>query len=533
MKKCIYFIVLMAIFGCSDNSSDNTVEPPIALDDTVTTQENTAVIIDVLNNDTLINNATLNDFDAVSVNGGSITQSSSKLVYTPLDGFTGTDTFEYTICDGFANPNCDTASVSITVTDEGDAIAVDDAFEVLENASITFNVLSNDTLLDGAELTSVDASSTNGEVVLNNDYTISYTSNNGFSGEDTFTYTLCDNDETPTCVTATVTITVIDEGNPEAFDDIVNISENSSNITISVLENDTVIDDAVVSSIDNALSVGAVVLNTDGTVSYTPPADFTGTDSFTYTICDDDATPYCSTATVNIKIITPMVFNMPSELMEYYEDVIFTTDTDVMLSELETVTETKHTTKLTYGQRHNYLYDADEDMSNTDNVVLIYSGESRYWEEYDSPTNTYEITSFNTEHIYPQSLLNDSEEAPNDIHHMRVCDQSINSQRSNHPYREGSGSYLLTNQEWYPGDDWKGDVARMVMYVHIRYGDSFAEVGSLELFLKWNAEDPVSEFEKQRNNVIYGAQGNRNPFIDNPYLATLIWGGDAAENTWE
>ena len=72
----------------------------------------------------------------------------------------------------------------------------------------------------------------------------------------------------------------------------------------------------------------------------------------------------------------------------------------------------------------------------------------------------------------------------------------------------------------------------MVMYLHIRYGETFSKVGNLELFLEWNAEDPVSAFEIQRNEVISAVQGNRNPFIDNPYLATLIWGGVSAENRW-
>ena len=73
----------------------------------------------------------------------------------------------------------------------------------------------------------------------------------------------------------------------------------------------------------------------------------------------------------------------------------------------------------------------------------------------------------------------------------------------------------------------------LILYLNIRYGESFSRVGSLELFLKWNREDPVSEFEEQRNDVIYAAQGNRNAFIDNPYLATLIYGGTYAANTWE
>src|SRR5690606_20537251 len=53
-----------------------------------------------------------------------------------------------------------------------------------------------------------------------------------------------------------------------------------------------------------------------------------------------------------------------------------------------------------------------------------------------------------------------------------------------------------------------------------------------DVFLKWNAEDPVSQFEIDRNEIIYQNQGNRNPYIDNPYIATLIWNGQEAQDTW-
>jgi endonuclease I len=58
-------------------------------------------------------------------------------------------------------------------------------------------------------------------------------------------------------------------------------------------------------------------------------------------------------------------------------------------------------------------------------------------------------------------------------------------------------------------------------------------MGTFEMFLSWNIEDPVSAFEINRNNVIENAQGNRNPFIDNPYLVTLTWGGENAQNKWD
>ena len=72
----------------------------------------------------------------------------------------------------------------------------------------------------------------------------------------------------------------------------------------------------------------------------------------------------------------------------------------------------------------------------------------------------------------------------------------------------------------------------MILYLNLRYNESIKDVGSIELFLKWNAEDPVSTFEIDRNNKIEKIQGNRNPFIDNPFLATLVWGGPQAANSW-
>ncbi len=221
----------------------------------------------------------------------------------------------------------------------------------------------------------------------------------------------------------------------------------------------------------------------------------------------------------------------PPELQTYYSGVDFNLTGTPLFDDLATETISQHTTFLTYSQRHNYLYDADEDPTNAINVLLIYSGESRYELEYQSGNNTYTPQTFNTEHVYPRSLVGNTAEG--DLHHLRVCDISVNSSRANYPFTDGSGNYsLIGGNSWYPGDEWKGDVARMIMYINLRYNEPFTDVGTLSLFLQWNAEDPVSPIEDQRNTVISGAQGNRNPFIDNPYIATLIWGGTTAENRW-
>jgi endonuclease I/chitodextrinase len=220
----------------------------------------------------------------------------------------------------------------------------------------------------------------------------------------------------------------------------------------------------------------------------------------------------------------------PANLQSYYMDVDFSLTGIPLFDNLATETISKHTTILDYNQRHNYLYNADKDLTNSANVILMYNSESRDKREYLSGNNSHSPQTFNTEHVYPQSLIVNN--AKGDLHHLRSCDEDINSARSNNPFAAGSGSYKNLGSSWYPGDEWKGDVARMIMYLNLRYDESFSDVGSLALFLQWNAEDPVSNFEKQRNEIIATVQGNRNPFIDNPFLATVIWGGTAAENTW-
>ena len=104
-------------------------------------------------------------------------------------------------------------------------------------------------------------------------------------------------------------------------------------------------------------------------------------------------------------------------------------------------------------------------------------------------------------------------------------------------------SFTTTAGNWYPGDEWRGDVARIIMY--LRYptqclpnnigvgANTYAPSADIpNVFLDWNAIDPPSTHEMNRNNAIQNAQGNRNPFIDNPYLATLIWNGPTTTDSW-
>ena len=141
-----------------------------------------------------------------------------------------------------------------------------------------------------------------------------------------------------------------------------------------------------------------------------------------------------------------------------------------------------------------------------------------------------------------------------DVFHLYPTDGRVNGQRANYPFGECAGGTTLNNGKgrlgnstfpdytgrvFEPIDDYKGDFARTYFYFVTRYEDVMTTIGgdsfnkttypsfstwSLNLFLKWHRNDPVSEKEINRNNVIYGFQENRNPFIDHPELVEHIWG---------
>jgi endonuclease I len=545
MKKLTYLFLFLLILACStEDDSGTSPQPPLAEENPVAEDDNLAAVQNeafnfnrsaLLENDELVDNSLITSIDAETQEGGTITDNrDNTYTYNPPADLVGEDSFSYTICVPGDSDRCSTATVIINIGDAGSPVAADDSYQTSEDGSYTIiNHLDNDQVVDNAEVTEVVSDSGNATVSLEEDGSIVYTPNQGFSGTDTFTYTLCDDDETPNCSTATVTMTVNDTGAPVANNDSQVVEIGSGSVSFAnLLANDDLIDDANISSIDDSETNGEVDLEEDGSVTYTPASGFSGEDTFTYTICDDDAEATCSTATVTVNIVEAVSFNIPASLDDYYSNMVFTQDETLLFETLSNFTTSMHVNRLEYTDRHDYLYDADAALENPSMVVLIYSGELRPDDEYQLGDLDGD-ESFNTEHIYPQSLLN-TEESVSDLHLLRVADAEVNSERLNYPYVDGSGDYELVNgNSWYPGDDWRGDVARMVMYVNLRYGDDFDEVGSLQLFLEWNREDPVSAFEIQRNNVIESAQGNRNPFIDNPYLATMIWGGDAAENRWE
>jgi endonuclease I/chitodextrinase len=238
----------------------------------------------------------------------------------------------------------------------------------------------------------------------------------------------------------------------------------------------------------------------------------------------------------------------------YYNDVDLSAEGIALKENLATKTISAHTNFLVYTPgvwESSKITDVNPDNSSEVLLIYGYSTSGTTARTRGINENGGNNGDWNREHTYARSLGNPNlgDSGPgSDAHHLRPSDVQYNGQRGSLKFADGTGTSGSVSGGWYPGDEWKGDVARMMMYMYIRYGDRCTPngvgIGSpsgtfddmIDLFLDWNAEDPVSDFERQRNthhesSQTY-AQGNRNPFIDNAYLATRIWGGTPAEDFW-
>ena len=289
-------------------------DAPVAADDAFTVDEDSADnSLAVLGNDSDVDAGDTRNVTAVGVasDGGtvSIATDGKGLLYTPAADFNGTETLTYTITD--AGGLTDTATVTLTVQNLNDApVAVDDARGVAEDSTDNaLDVLINDSDIDPGDklrITAVGATSQGGTVSIDANGTgLLYSPAADFAGDETFTYTIADDDDAP--ATATVTVTVSNDNDaPVAVDDTATVDEDSTDTVIAVLANDTDVDadDTRRVSFVAAPSQGGLAVvsdnNTDNTVLYTPAADFNGTETFTYAMVDAFGARSEATVTVTV-----------------------------------------------------------------------------------------------------------------------------------------------------------------------------------------------------------------------------------------
>ena len=283
-------------------------DPPTAIDDVANTDEDQPVTINLTNNDTDID-GTINKASIVIVtdpSNGSVTVNSNGTVeYTPETNFNGLDTFDYTVEDDDGALS-NIALVNVSVNDVNDAlVANDDDVTTEEDIAVLINVLANDVDSDGSidpSSVSIVTSPINGTVEVNTDGTVIYTPTLDFNGNDVFTYNVRDDQDQVSNI-ATVNITINDVNDlPVAVDDQITVDEDVQTI-LNIIENDTDVDGTLdittVSLVSDPLN-GVVEVTGEG-VKYTPNENYTGEDTFTYTVTDDDG-GVSNVATVNLTI---------------------------------------------------------------------------------------------------------------------------------------------------------------------------------------------------------------------------------------
>jgi Endonuclease I/Secretion system C-terminal sorting domain len=201
-----------------------------------------------------------------------------------------------------------------------------------------------------------------------------------------------------------------------------------------------------------------------------------------------------------------------------------------------------------YGDIFDILNEADHNPKNSNQVCLMYVETPRA--KLDMQTSGSGAGKWNREHIWPQSRggfangTSDTADGINvyhlsgaynlldghaDAHHLRAEDAGENSSRNNRDYGQDYNGPIGNKGSW------KGDVARALFYMAVRYNGikivkgnpddtTKLTIGDLDSLLKWNGQDAQDDFEMNRNNYIYTWQKNRNPFIDLPELANYIYG---------
>ncbi|WP_255059507.1 Ig-like domain-containing protein [Mycolicibacterium arenosum] len=372
-------------------------DAPVAVGDSFTVAEDTELVGNVLGNDTDVENSTLTaTLDSGPANGTLVLNANGSFTYTPDADFNGTDSFTYTVSDG--TDASDPATVTITINAVNDApVAVDDSFTVAEDTQLTGNVLGNDTDVENSTLTAtLDSGPTNGTLTLNANGSFTYTPDADFTGTDSFTYTVSDGTDASDPATVTITITAVNDA-PVAVGDAFTVAEDTE-LVGNVLGNDTDVENSTLTAtLDSGPANGTLVLNANGSFTYTPDADFAGTDSFTYTVSDGTDTSDPATVTITITAVNdaPVAVNDSFTVAEDTELVgnVLGNDTDVENDSLTaTLASGPVSGTLTLNANGSFTYTPDADFAGTDTFTYTVSDGT---DASDPATVTITITAVN------------------------------------------------------------------------------------------------------------------------------------------
>ena len=271
-----------------------------AVADTPSTAEDTAVIVNVLGNDTFGAGANVTSVGAAS-NGSVVINPDNTVTYTPNVDYHGSDSFTYTVTT--AAGNTETATVTVAVTPVVDAVA--DTPSTAEDTAVIGERAGQRHLRCRRER-HVGGAASNGSVVVNADNTVTYTPNVDYHGSDSFTYTVttaAGNTETATVTVAVTPVVDAVADTPSTAEDTGCDRERAGQRHVRCRRE---------RHVGGAASNGSVVINADNTVTYTPNVDYHGSDSFTYTVTTAAGNTETATVTVAVTPVVDAVADTPS-----------------------------------------------------------------------------------------------------------------------------------------------------------------------------------------------------------------------------
>ncbi|MFO0869481.1 MAG: Ig-like domain-containing protein [Pirellulales bacterium] len=318
---------------------------PVAQADAYQLDEDTSLTIGgpgVLANDTDADGDTLAATLVTGPEHGTVTlNADGSFTYTPDANFAGTDGFSYIASDG--SLSSDAASVTIEVRATPDApVAANDAFAVDEDGTLVIDaagVLANDTDADGDALTATLVTGPqHGTVTLNADGSFTYTPDANFAGTDGFSYTAGDGSLSSDAASVTIEVRATPDA-PVAANDEFAVDEDGTLVidAAGVLANDTDADgDALTATLVTGPQHGTVTLNADGSFTYTPDANFAGTDGFSYTAGDGSLSSDAASVTIEVR----EVIDSPATLGDAYNvgednELIVGTDRGVLVNDID------------------------------------------------------------------------------------------------------------------------------------------------------------------------------------------------------
>ena len=239
--------------------------------------------------------------------GGLIIDTDGGFTYDPQSGFTGDDTFTYTLSDGLLSSDPVTVTLHVANTAP---VATDDTYQVTPDAPLDVaagGLLANDSDADRDRLqVTLVGDVAHGDLNLSDDGSFTYTPASGYIGQDSFTYQI--NDGAADSSIATVTLNVVDP-TPVTADDSYEVPHDADQFSVAtadgVLANDSD-DEAMTAALVAAPAHGTLVFNADGSFTYTPDAGYFGDDTFTYSAGDGTTSSLPATVTLSVVNAAPL-----------------------------------------------------------------------------------------------------------------------------------------------------------------------------------------------------------------------------------